>query len=59
MTDLLYHKDSYLQNFSAIVKDIDAVLHGVILDKTAFYPGGGGSRQMAVLLVGVQNSFGY
>lgn len=42
MTDLLYHKDSYLQKFSAIVESIDSELHGVILDKTAFYPGGGG-----------------
>lgn len=42
MTDLLYHKDSYLQNFSAKIEGIDAELHGIILDKTAFYPGGGG-----------------
>lgn len=42
MTELIYHKDSYLQNFTAKVDGIDAELHGIILDKTAFYPGGGG-----------------
>jgi len=42
MTELLYHKDSYLQNFSANIEGFDTELHGIILDKTAFYPGGGG-----------------
>ncbi|MCB9136056.1 MAG: alanyl-tRNA editing protein [Anaerolineales bacterium] len=42
MTDLLYQTDSYLQTFVATVSAIDETLHGVILDRTAFYPGGGG-----------------
>jgi misacylated tRNA(Ala) deacylase len=42
MTDLLYQTDSYLQGFEARVTDVDAEAHGVILDRTAFYPGGGG-----------------
>jgi misacylated tRNA(Ala) deacylase len=42
MTDLLYQTDSYLQTFDAIVTGVDAEAHGVILDRTAFYPGGGG-----------------
>lgn len=40
MTDLLYVMDSYVKNFEATV-----VAHaegGVVLDRTAFYPGGGG-----------------
>jgi misacylated tRNA(Ala) deacylase len=42
MTDLLYHTDSYLKEFDAVVTGIDAEKHGVLLDRTAFYPGGGG-----------------
>jgi misacylated tRNA(Ala) deacylase len=40
MTDLLYHHDSYLKEFEAVV--IDAAENSVELDRTAFYPGGGG-----------------
>lgn len=42
MTDLLYQTDSYLREFQAQVIEINEELHGVILDRTAFYPGGGG-----------------
>lgn len=42
MTDLLYQTDSYLQTFEAAVIALDADQRGVILDRTAFYPGGGG-----------------
>jgi len=42
MTELLYQTDSYLQAFEASVTGIDTETHGVILDRTAFYPGGGG-----------------
>lgn len=42
MTDLLYQTDSYLKEFEAAVTGQDQENHGVILDKTAFYPGGGG-----------------
>jgi len=42
MTELLYQTDSYLQTFDATVTAIDEANHGVILDRTAFYPGGGG-----------------
>jgi misacylated tRNA(Ala) deacylase len=42
MTELLYQTDSYLQTFEATVVDVDEANHGVILDRTAFYPGGGG-----------------
>jgi misacylated tRNA(Ala) deacylase len=42
MTELLYHTDSYLKAFDAVVTAVDAEKHGVLLDRTAFYPGGGG-----------------
>jgi len=42
MTELLYQTDSYLQTFPASVTGIDPENHAVILDRTAFYPGGGG-----------------
>jgi misacylated tRNA(Ala) deacylase len=42
MTELLYQTDSYLQTFQATITAVDETNHGVILDRTAFYPGGGG-----------------
>jgi misacylated tRNA(Ala) deacylase len=42
MTRLLYQLDSYVSQFDAIVTAIDAENRGIILDQTAFYPGGGG-----------------
>ncbi|MDY6877851.1 MAG: alanyl-tRNA editing protein [Chloroflexota bacterium] len=40
MTELLYQTDSYLREFNAVVTEV--VGNGVVLDRTAFYPGGGG-----------------
>jgi misacylated tRNA(Ala) deacylase len=42
MTNLLYQTDSYLQSFGAVVTAVDSDNHAIILDQTAFYPGGGG-----------------
>jgi misacylated tRNA(Ala) deacylase len=42
MTELLYQMDSYLQEFSTTVQDIDPQKNSLILEQTAFYPGGGG-----------------
>jgi misacylated tRNA(Ala) deacylase len=42
MTELLYQTDSYLQSFDALVTAVDDQNHAVVLDRTAFYPGGGG-----------------
>ena len=41
-TQLLYQTDSYIQRFPASVLAVDEDRHAVILDQTAFYPGGGG-----------------
>ncbi len=42
MTGLLYLRDAYLHEFDATVTDIDAEGSRVALDRTAFYPTGGG-----------------
>lgn len=40
MTELLYHQDAYLKHFQAKVLAVSE--EAVVLDRTAFYPGGGG-----------------
>ena len=40
MTEILCYSDSYLREFDATVTE--ATPKGVVLDRTAFYPGGGG-----------------
>ena len=42
MTELLYQTDSYLREFDAVVTAVEPNGHAVALDRTAFYPGGGG-----------------
>ena len=42
MTELLYQTNSYLQEFEANVLSVLADERAIILDRTAFYPGGGG-----------------
>jgi misacylated tRNA(Ala) deacylase len=42
MTDLLYQTDSYLQQFDATVTAVVPEARAVVLDRSAFYPGGGG-----------------
>lgn len=42
MTELLYQTDSYLRRFQAVVTAVDEANRRVALDRTAFYPGGGG-----------------
>ena len=42
MTDLLYQTDSYLREFDATIVAVDSAAGRVALDRTAFYPGGGG-----------------
>lgn len=55
MTELLYHTDSYLKEFTARVEQVDPQAHAVLLDRTAFYPGGGGQPyDLGVLAYGGQ-----
>ncbi|HOA23054.1 MAG TPA: alanyl-tRNA editing protein [Aggregatilineales bacterium] len=42
MTELLYQTDSYLRDFLASVTGVDEANRGIELDRTVFYPGGGG-----------------
>ena len=42
MTELLYQTDSYLQEFEAKVLAVLMDERALVLDRTAFYPGGGG-----------------
>ncbi len=48
MTEVLCYADSYLKEFDATVTD--ATAKGVVLDRTAFYPGGGGQPADSGLL---------
>jgi misacylated tRNA(Ala) deacylase len=53
MTELLYQTDSYLNHFEALVTALDQENHGLVLDQTAFYPGGGGQpADSGILRVG-------
>jgi misacylated tRNA(Ala) deacylase len=42
MTQLLYQTDAYLKEFTAAVTAVDEENRAVVLDRSAFYPGGGG-----------------
>ena len=42
MTELLAHQDSYLKEFEATVVAVNPDDQTIALDRTAFYPGGGG-----------------
>ena len=42
MTELLCHGDSYMKEFEARVVDVNSTDRAVALDRTAFFPGGGG-----------------
>jgi misacylated tRNA(Ala) deacylase len=42
MTELLYQTDSYLKEFEAVITSVLMAERAVVLDRTAFYPGGGG-----------------
>ncbi len=42
MTELLYQTDAYLKEFSATILSVDSENRSVVLDRSAFYPGGGG-----------------
>lgn len=53
MTEALYLRDSYLRDFSARVTAIDEAQQAVVLDRSAFYPGGGGQPcDTGTLLIG-------
>jgi misacylated tRNA(Ala) deacylase len=53
MTDLLYQTDSYLKEFEATVVLCLPEERAVVLDRTAFYPGGGGQPNDVGTLNGI------
>jgi misacylated tRNA(Ala) deacylase len=42
MTELLYQTDSYLKEFDSVISAVDPENRFIILEQSAFYPGGGG-----------------
>ena len=52
-TELLYLTDAYLRSFTAQVVDVDAEGRRVALERTAFYPTGGGQPHDTGTLTGV------
>ncbi len=42
MTEAIFHQDASIREFDATVVESDSAAPGVVLDRTAFYPGGGG-----------------
>jgi misacylated tRNA(Ala) deacylase len=51
-TELLYLRDAALRTFEAVVTDVDADGRRVVLDRTAFYPTGGGQPHDTGTLAG-------
>lgn len=56
MTELLYQTDSYLKEFDAMVTAVDDEARTVVLDQTAFYPGGGGQPNDTGLLISLDGT---
>jgi len=52
MTELLYQTDSYLKEFEAVITAVNPDEKAVVLDQTAFYPGGGGQPNDVGVLAG-------
>ncbi len=58
MTELIYQTDSYTQTFPAAVVSVDPEQHAVLLDRTAFYPGGGGQpNDVGTLVTGDSRTY--
>ena len=57
MTELLYQTDSYLKDFTANVAAVDTEANACFLDRTAFFPGGGGQVfDLGVIEFGAQHA---
>jgi len=50
MTELLFQTDSYLKEFDARIENVDTEGRAVLLNRTVFYPGGGGQLPDSGLL---------
>jgi misacylated tRNA(Ala) deacylase len=55
MTAFIYHIDSYIRDFTTHVAAVQADQKRIVLDRTAFYPGGGGQPyDVGTLVAGEQ-----
>ncbi len=53
MTKLLFQTDSYLKEFEATILEVNSEEGAIVLDQTAFYPGGGGQpNDIGTMLAG-------
>ena len=57
MTDLLFQTDSYMKEFNAKIVKIFPDENAVVLNRTAFYPGGGGQPSDIGTIVGDKETF--
>ncbi len=57
MCELIFQSDSYVKEFDCTIIDIDEVENAVVLDRTAFYPGGGGQPCDKGILIGEVETF--
>ncbi len=55
MTHILCYEDSYLSEFTATVTAVEG--RGVILDRSAFYPGGGGQPSDSGVLIADEEAY--
>jgi len=53
MNELLYQTDAYLKEFDAVVTAVNPDEKAVTLDRTVFYPGGGGQPNDVGMLAGL------
>ncbi len=53
MSELLAQSDAYLREFDAVVSEADPAQRAVALERTAFYPGGGGQPHDLGTLAGL------
>jgi misacylated tRNA(Ala) deacylase len=52
MSENICYTDAYARETDAVVVDVDADAHAVLLDRTVFYPGGGGQPADTGRLIG-------
>ena len=57
MTELIFQNDSYIQSFDAKIIQVDDQNHGVVLDRTSFFPGGGGQPADFGILTNKKDTF--
>lgn len=57
MSELIFQKDSYVKNFDCKVTKVDMEENAVVLDRTAFYPGGGGQPCDTGVLETAENKY--